>query len=180
MAALDFGMALAQGLISPVKQQQEEVLKLAGGRNVFKSEDWWNKQLDRQIQSKVESPLTLQEWFVPGGYGGQWIRQEKDDRGRLSKSPQAYTQVREIQTTEQRYLNPTELASIESSARLQTEKIKQQAKQSQAGKKRIARGSGGLAAKAILPGDQPATGLPALGETGLGFGTSTLGRGLML
>ena len=46
--ALDYGMALSRGLIAPQKQLQDEVRKLAGDQ--FKSEDWWNKQLDRQIK----------------------------------------------------------------------------------------------------------------------------------
>jgi hypothetical protein len=180
MAALDFGMALAKGLISPVKQQQEETLKLAGGRNVFKSEDWWNKQLDRQIKSKVESPLTLQEWFVPSGYGGSWIRQQKDPAGRLSKSPQSYTQVREIQTTEQRYLNPEELSQITATAKRGAQQAKRMTAESQATKRRLARATGGLMGKARQPGDEPSTGLPALGEGGLGIVGSILGGGIKL
>lgn len=48
MAALDYGMALSRGLVAPQKQLQDEVRKLASDQ--FKSEDWWNKQLDRQIK----------------------------------------------------------------------------------------------------------------------------------
>lgn len=48
MAALDYGMALSRGLVAPQKVLQDEVRKLAGDQ--FKSEDWWNKQLDRQIK----------------------------------------------------------------------------------------------------------------------------------
>ena len=180
MAALDFGMALAKGLISPVKQQQEETLKLAGGRNVFKSEDWWNKQLDRQIQSKVESPITLKEWFVPGGYGGSWIRQQKDPAGRLSKSPQSYTQLREIQTTEQRYLNPEELSQITATAKKSAQQLKKQTEASKAAQKRLTRGTGGLAAKAIPVGTSGGTGLPELGTGGLQLGQTSLGKGLFV
>jgi len=49
MAALDFGMALARGMLPTAKKAQEDLLDLAGGRNVFKSEDWWNEQVDKQI-----------------------------------------------------------------------------------------------------------------------------------
>jgi len=173
MAALDFGMALAKGLISPVKQQQEEVLKLAGGANIFKSEDWWNKQLDRQIKAKIESPLTLNEYFVPSGYGGSWIRQEKDPAGRLSTSPQAYTQMRQVQTTEQRYLNPEELSQITATAKRGAEKAKRTTAETQQAKKRLRRGTGGLLAKAATPEE---TGLPALGQGGLGYTSTILGQ----
>lgn len=46
--ALDYGMALSRGLVAPQKVLQDEVRKLAGDQ--FKTEDWWNKQLDRQIK----------------------------------------------------------------------------------------------------------------------------------
>jgi hypothetical protein len=49
MAALDYGMALARGLIAPQKELQAEVKKLAG--DSFRTDEWWNKQLDRQIKA---------------------------------------------------------------------------------------------------------------------------------
>jgi len=51
MAALDFGMALARGMLPTSEKAQKDLLDLAGGRNVFKSEDWWNKAVDTQISS---------------------------------------------------------------------------------------------------------------------------------
>jgi len=50
MAALDFGMALARGLLPISAEAQKDLLNLAGGRNIFKSEDWWNKAVDKQLQ----------------------------------------------------------------------------------------------------------------------------------
>ena len=44
MAALDFGMAKARGLIAPTSAYETDIIQKAGGRGVFKSEDWWNKQ----------------------------------------------------------------------------------------------------------------------------------------
>jgi hypothetical protein len=49
MAALDFGMALARGCFLKQKMHKKDLINLAGGRNVFKSEDWWNKAVDKQI-----------------------------------------------------------------------------------------------------------------------------------
>ena len=54
--ALDFGMALSKGLVAPQKELQEELRKLACDQ--FKSEDWWNKQLDRQIKKGVTETKT--------------------------------------------------------------------------------------------------------------------------
>ena len=51
MAALDFGMALARGMLPKSETAQKDLLDLAGGRNIFKSEDWWNKAVDEQISS---------------------------------------------------------------------------------------------------------------------------------
>jgi len=51
MAALDFGMALARGMLPTSEKAQKDLLNLAGGRNIFKSEDWWNKAVDTQISS---------------------------------------------------------------------------------------------------------------------------------
>lgn len=49
MAALDFGMAMARGMLPTSEKAQKDLIDLAGGRNIFKSEDWWNKQVDKQI-----------------------------------------------------------------------------------------------------------------------------------
>jgi len=53
MAALDFNMALARGLLGPDAAMQNEVKKLSGSD--FKSEAWWNEQLDRQINKGIKS-----------------------------------------------------------------------------------------------------------------------------
>jgi hypothetical protein len=52
MAALDFGMAKARGLIAPTSAYETDIIQKAGGRGVFKSEDWWNKQLDAAVESE--------------------------------------------------------------------------------------------------------------------------------
>jgi hypothetical protein len=38
MAAFDYRMALARGLVPSIKEAQENIIKSAGGDNVFKSE----------------------------------------------------------------------------------------------------------------------------------------------
>ena len=68
MAALDFGMALARGMLPTSEKAQKDLLNLAGGRNIFKSEDWWQKQVDEQIKSgyrTVESQN--KEFLMPTG-----------------------------------------------------------------------------------------------------------------
>lgn len=72
MAALDFGMALARGLVPKDTLAQEDLINLAGGRNVFKSEDWWNKQVTQQIKEGYRQPsytsyfLTRSGEYKPG------------------------------------------------------------------------------------------------------------------
>ena len=69
--ALDFGMALSKGLVAPQKELQEELRKLAGDQ--FKSEDWWNKQLDRQIKEGITEKKTKTQYLAMPNtiYGGQ-------------------------------------------------------------------------------------------------------------
>ena len=70
MAALDFGMAKARGLIAPSQSYEENVISKAGGRNVFKSEDWWNKQLDVGIKEGSFKEKTT-ERVSPGVFSGR-------------------------------------------------------------------------------------------------------------
>ena len=70
MAALDFGMALARGMLPTSESSQRDLLNLAGGRNVFKSEDWWNKAVELQKKGKtadeiikaIEGDNNLRKW----------------------------------------------------------------------------------------------------------------------
>ena len=63
MAALDYGMALSRGLIAPQKELQAEMKELAG--TAFKSDDWWNKQLDRQIKQGISETKTRTQVVGP-------------------------------------------------------------------------------------------------------------------
>ena len=234
MAALDFGMALARGMLPKAEAAQKDLLNLAGGRNVFKSEDWWNKAVDEQISSgyrTVESQN--KEFLMPTGeyqpgkketstsYGTYspllgWTAMPNSPLGiqyQPSYSPifgysggvqartsTSYTapegaiftvdpKTKEKQYTSRFYdvfgskredFTAGELSDIERSAERGAAQAKRDTAASKASRKRLARGTGGVVAKALLPGDTPSTGLPALGQTGLGFGTTTLGKGLKL
>jgi|DEB0MinimDraft_6_1074348.scaffolds.fasta_scaffold00325_18 hypothetical protein len=77
MASLDFGMAKTRGLIVPFAQYETDIIKKAGGRGVFKSEDWWNKELDAAIKKgKFEEKTT--ERVGPNVFGarnrGEWSK----------------------------------------------------------------------------------------------------------
>lgn len=222
MAALDFGMALARGMLPKSEKAQQDLLNLAGGRNIFKSEDWWQKQVDEQISSghrkyKEEgqefllpsgeyqlgrrnvnvryTPPARSPWGNPyGNYGpmqpsaptnpmaaamGGWTAQtsisyEDPTGGRALSS-------RTVPVYEGRtYFTGGELSEIEAAAKAGASRAKQEAAKAETAKKRLTRGTGGLAAKAILPGEDGGTGLPVLGETGLGLQTSMLGKGFQL
>ena len=68
MAALDFGMALARGMLPKSEAAQKDLINLAGGRNVFKSEDWWNKTVDEQISSGYRTVKEQgREYLMPSG-----------------------------------------------------------------------------------------------------------------
>ena len=233
MAALDFGMALSRGMLPTSEKAQKDLLNLAGGRNIFKSEDWWQKQVDEQIKSgyrTVESQN--KEFLMPTGEYQPGKKQTSTSYGRqtvfgwspmssnvfgipfqpsyhpifgYSGGVQARTSTSYIapegaiftvdpKTKEKQYTSrfydvygskredftAGELSDIERSAERGAAKAKRDTAESKASRKRLARGTGGVVAKALLPGDTPSTGLPALGQTGLGFGTTTLGKGLKL
>lgn len=236
MAALDFGMALARGMLPSSEAAQKDLINLAGGRNIFKSEDWWNKQVDTQISSGYRTVKEQgREYLMPSGeyqlgrrevntsyrppapsgpFGGGssyssspfstgpvypgspiaalmggWTASQtisyEAPKGALvasynkDKVPQYTSRVVDVYGNRKDY-TAGELSDIEAGAKAGAARAKKQTEQAKASQKRLRRGTGGLAAKAILPGDKPATGLPALGETGLGLGTATLGKGLML
>lgn len=68
MAALDFGMALAKGMLPTASAAQKDLIDLAGGRNIFKSEDWWNKAVDNQISKGYrEVNRTAKDYLMPTG-----------------------------------------------------------------------------------------------------------------
>ena len=67
MAALDFGMALARGMLPKAETAQKDLIDLAGGRNVFKSEDWWNKAVDTQISSGYRKSETATAYRTTSG-----------------------------------------------------------------------------------------------------------------
>ena len=233
MAALDFGMALARGMLPTAEAAQKDLLDLAGGRNVFKSEDWWNKAVDEQISSgyrTVESQN--KEFLMPTGeyqpgkketstsYGTYspllgWTAMPNSPLGiqyQPSYSPifgysggvqartsTSYTapegaiftvdpKTKEKQYTSRFYdvfgkredFTAGELSDIEAAARRGAQQAKRTAAESKKSTRRLARGTGGLVAKAVLPGEKPATGLPSLGDIGLGLTTTALGKGLEL
>lgn len=68
MAALDFGMALARGILPQSEKAQKDLLDLAGGRNIFKSEDWWNTQVDKQISEGYREAKQETQYLTESGY----------------------------------------------------------------------------------------------------------------
>lgn len=85
MAALDFGMALARGMLPKAEKAQKDLLNLAGGRNIFKSEDWWNKQVDKQIDTGYRTVERQdKEFLMPSGEYQPGKRQVSTTYGRTS------------------------------------------------------------------------------------------------
>jgi hypothetical protein len=67
MAAMDFGMALARGMLPTSEKAQKDLIDLAGGRNIFKSEDWWNQQVDKQIDKGYRESVKETKYLMPSG-----------------------------------------------------------------------------------------------------------------
>ena len=67
MAALDFGMALTRGLIPTLEGAQKDLINRAGGRNVFKSEDWWNAEVNKQLQEGYNKQEKAFEYLTTSG-----------------------------------------------------------------------------------------------------------------
>jgi len=229
MAALDFGMALARGMLPKSETAQKDLLNLAGGRQVFKSEDWWNKAVDKQISEGYrEIERTGKEYLMPsgeyqreetqtsfqsgryvggiaglpgyfvegpsyhgiGGYGGapsgrtvtSYVAPEgalftEDPRTREKKYT---TRDIDIFGTSRKDYTAGELKDIETAARRGAQQAKRTVAETKASKRRLSRATGGLMGKARAEGEGPATGLPALGEGGLGITESILGGGIKL
>ena len=175
--ALDFGMALAKGLVAPQKELQSELRKLAGKQ--FKSEDWWNKQLDRQIKEGVTETKTKQQYLAKIGIRQpEWV--DGSPQRRIGK-PTAYRrsmydkpQTRTVQHEVQRDLNVAEQKAIGTQAEESIRKMKRAATISKKGKRAV-RGSGGLMGKATKRDVGLSSGLPELGSLGLGVTKAKLG-----
>jgi len=197
MAALDFGMALARGMLPTSEKAQKDLLNLAGGRNIFKSEDWWNQQVDKQISKgyrteKFQTQYFVQPTSIIGGYPtgpGQWQAASPSPYGTpmiptgavregFSFPYGAQYKTRSINlgfTGERKDYTAGELKDIEKSAKSGAKKLKSQTEASKSAQKKLRRGTGGLMGKARLPGELPSTGLPELGSLGLGLEQGTLG-----
>ena len=183
--ALDFGMALARGLVAPQKQLQDELKKLAG--KTFKTEEWWNQQLDRQIQEGITEQKTRTETSSPQGvnrYGqaNQFIGNQSRSiygnyggmGGDILDSSYFAPVKKTVNYTQQRNLSSTELSDIELQAKETERKAKREATQAKKGK-RGARGSSGLMGRSTTKDVGLSSGLPSLGSLGLGLGKSYLG-----
>ena len=223
MAALDFGMALARGMLPKSKKAQKDLANLAGGRNIFKSEDWWNKAVDKQISKGYrESERTAKDYLMPSGeyqreqtqtsfqsgrwttwgnmtyftpgpsYGGisgffgqpsgRTVTSYVAPEGAVKQGGQFVTRDIPIYGTSptRKDFTAGELKDIESSAKAGASRAKQEAAKAETAKKRLTRGTGGLAAKARPVGAEATTGLPELGAGGLQLGATSLGKGLFV
>jgi len=235
MAALDFGMALSRGMLPTSEKAQKDLLNLAGGRNIFKSEDWWNKAVDKQIKegyrtvesqnkeflmptgeykagtkqtstSYVQSspfglmtysggsgPLAQSAPSYMGplwGYSGGWQARTSTSymapEGAIftvdpkTKQKQYTSRFYDVYGSKREDYTAGELSDIEKAAKTGASRAKQEAAKAETAKKRLTRGTGGLAAKAIPVGGNGGTGLPELGAGGLQLGATSLGKGLFV
>jgi len=207
---MDFGMAVAAGIIPKAQKARQDLINLAGGRNVFKSEGWWNRQIDKQISEGYREKETGTEYMTKSG---QYVLGKRtvttpsilyDFSGSKTQylPPQdalitGYTQpllqygftkkpiykTRQVDVYGQsgrEDFTEGELSDITKSAKRGAETVKRTAAESKASKRRLSRATGGLVGKAMQPGQAPATGLPELGTTGLGLTAGLFGTEMKL
>jgi len=200
MAALDYGMALSRGLIAPQKELQTQIKELAGAS--FKSEDWWNKQLDRQIQEGYKQTDRVSATFFNGrgtfdvkvkgkGYESATpITEERyARRGRAggpqylpittpNVDPRFYTKrsfITGYDAVKQVNLSSAQLGDIQKQAEQNIANVKRDARLEKSKTKRGARGSSGLLGKSTLQDKGLSAKLPELGSMGLGIEKTYLG-----
>lgn len=93
MASLDYGMALARGYIADTPTYKADILKKAGGTNIFKQESWWNEQLNKAIKEGFKESTTTRiddpRFFSPKHRGQQsWSFQRMvESKGYESATP---------------------------------------------------------------------------------------------
>ena len=209
MAALDFGMAKARGLVAPMKEAEAALIKQAGGRNIFKSEDWWNDQYNKTIRQGLQQFETGTEYktksgeyvlgkrtqYRTGGYAGVGGTMQTAYAAPKDAVITGYSQgswygpritrydSRSVQVLgpDTKDLTQAQLDSITAASKAATKTAKAESAKSEATSKRLKRATGGLLAKAPIPGTEGmATGLPILGKGGLGLTASILGAGQKL
>ena len=187
MAALDYGMALARGLIAPQKELQAEVKKLAG--DSFRTDEWWNKQLDRQIKEGISETKQRTEYLrSPGPFNNQpnyWSPVGTSNSGYISNTmPNAVMsgdyfnrrpQTRIASYQEQRDLTAGELKAIENQSKDTSKKVKSAASRSSKEGERKVRGTGGLMGRVKSNDRGLSAKLPELGSMGLGINKTFLG-----
>tara|TARA_R110000803_G_scaffold105482_3_gene173674 strand:- start:1588 stop:2181 length:594 start_codon:yes stop_codon:yes gene_type:complete len=191
--ALDYGMALARGLVAPQKALQDRVKKLAGDQ--FKSEDWWNKQLSNQIaEGRKETSRVSPTYFNERSRSGNWAstfnarvakkgyesatpvygpqyrtKPQRGGRGRLKQDLIGYDAVKQVN------LSSGELKAIENQSKEQTRLTKRAANQAKKRtRKRTAAGSSGLLGRSEIKKKGLAADMPALGSTSLSTSLGTL------
>jgi len=209
MAALDFGMALSRGMLPKAQSAQKDLIDLAGGRDVFRSEDWWNKQVDKQISKGYRTSEKGTEYMTKSGqyvlgkrtlqppqmydFGGPRYAYNAPKNalitgytkpvGSYMFNSQPIYETRQVDVYGQsgrKDYTAGQLKDIEKSAKSGAKRAKREAAQAETAKKRLTRGTGGLAAKAIPIGGSGGTGLPELGTGGLQLGATSLGKGLFV
>ena len=184
--ALDFGMALSRGLVAPDKALQDQVKALAGGTAIFKTEDWWNTQLNKQIREGYSETKTKTQYLRSGsgpmgGGGTQWADVQTGGFMMNSMPGAAYSwgqsgpQTRTVSYQEQRDLTAGELKSIENQSKDTSKKVKSAARRSSKEGERKVRGTGGLMGRVKSNDRGLSAKLPELGSMGLGINKTFLG-----
>lgn len=176
---LTFKEAKAKGLVAPNAIAEQEVMKLAGGADVFKPESWWNQQLTKQIDAKDFKEISgyRTEVYQPSFMGGGGTWQPQTGIGGMGGR---YGLFGEKPITRQvpiyKDVTADVFNKIKAQSKSQVEVTQRESGQRAASSKRVSRATGGLLAGAQMTSSNDLGAGTMLGS-GSSLGTGqTLGR----
>lgn len=179
---IDFREAKSKGLVAPNKIAEQELIKIAGGQDVFKPESWWNEQLKKQIDAKNFQEQSGSKLQIKGSgiLSPQWVDAPMNiggvqslPPGNLFGKPREGIDYRYVPTFKD--VTTDVLNLIKAQSKKSVETMQAESGKFTASRKRLSRATGGLLAGTSAPMDSLSTG-PMLGD-GAELGTSaTLGR----
>jgi len=182
---IDFNEAKKLGLIAPNKRAEAEILKSAGGPDVFKPQSWWSDQLSSQVnkvdfKEKIGSELQVKQRGMAGINGTQFVKAPIGMSG-LSQVPTGSPfGQKPVEGVDYRYVDVFKdvtsgvLKNITAQSKKQVQDLQRQSGEASSRGRRLARATGGLLAGSATPAASSLSKGPQLG------GDDVLSNGAML
>lgn len=180
---IDFREAKSKGLVAPNKIAEQEVINLAGGRDVFRPESWWNEQLKKQIDAKSFKEQTGTKLQIKGSgfLSGMWTDAPPNIGGVQQLPPSSPFGPKPVEGVDYRYapifkdVTLDVFNAIKSQSKSSVETLQRESARMSASRRRLSRVTGGLLAGASAPMDSLSTG-PMLGDSAELGASAMLGR----